>query len=50
MPPFRLHAKQDDWPAFMGDFGACIGLFQAQHPRAAEGQNEHTIELTTYEL
>ena len=21
---------RDDWPVFMGDFGACIGLFQAQ--------------------
>jgi catechol-2,3-dioxygenase len=20
---------QDDWPVFMGEFGACIGLFQA---------------------
>ena len=21
---------QDDWPTFMGEFGACIGLFQAR--------------------
>ena len=21
---------QDDWPVFMGEFGACLGLFQAQ--------------------
>jgi catechol 2,3-dioxygenase-like lactoylglutathione lyase family enzyme len=26
--------RADDWPAFMGDFGACIGLFQAQEPAA----------------
>jgi catechol 2,3-dioxygenase-like lactoylglutathione lyase family enzyme len=24
----------DDWPAFMGRFGACVGLFQAQSPAA----------------
>lgn len=23
-------SRADDWPAFMGAFGACIGLFQAQ--------------------
>jgi catechol-2,3-dioxygenase len=22
--------KADDWPVFMGEFGACVGLFQAQ--------------------
>ena len=22
--------KRDDWPVFMGEFGACIALFQAQ--------------------
>ena len=27
---------QDDWPVFMGDFGACIGLFQAQTGPGAE--------------
>jgi catechol 2,3-dioxygenase-like lactoylglutathione lyase family enzyme len=24
--------RQDDWPAFMGEFGTCIGLFQ-EEPR-----------------
>jgi catechol-2,3-dioxygenase len=31
--------EADDWPAFMGAFGACIGLFQARTdspPRAPE--------------
>jgi catechol 2,3-dioxygenase-like lactoylglutathione lyase family enzyme len=31
--------KQHDWPVFMGDFGSCIALFQAQvvsPERAAE--------------
>jgi catechol 2,3-dioxygenase-like lactoylglutathione lyase family enzyme len=31
--------QADDWPAFMGNFGMCIGLFQAQTAaprRAAE--------------
>jgi catechol-2,3-dioxygenase len=26
----RGEARQDDWPVFMGEFGACIALFQAQ--------------------
>jgi catechol 2,3-dioxygenase-like lactoylglutathione lyase family enzyme len=29
--------REDDWPAFMGDFGACIGLFQAQEPAVERG-------------
>jgi catechol-2,3-dioxygenase len=32
---------QDDWPTFMGEFGACIGLFQAQvgsSPRQPESE------------
>ena len=30
--PLKNEPRQDDWPAFMGDFGRCIGLFQAQAP------------------
>lgn len=26
----RNEPKQDDWPAFMGAFGSCVGLFQAE--------------------
>jgi len=26
----RGEARQDDWPVFMGEFGACVALFQAQ--------------------
>src|SRR4051794_34291079 len=26
----RNEPRADDWPAFMGEFGKCIGLFQAQ--------------------
>ena len=26
----RGNARGDDWPVFMGDFGACVALFQAQ--------------------
>ena len=26
----RGNARRDDWPVFMGDFGACVALFQAQ--------------------
>ena len=26
----RNEPQADDWPAFMGEFGTCIGLFQAQ--------------------
>jgi len=26
----RNEPRADDWPAFMGAFGTCIGLFQAQ--------------------
>src|SRR5438093_13473059 len=32
--------KQDDWPAFMGEFGACVGLFQAQSAPAVERDAE----------
>ena len=26
----RGDARRDDWPVFMGEFGACVALFQAQ--------------------
>jgi catechol-2,3-dioxygenase len=26
----RGGARRDDWPVFMGEFGACVALFQAQ--------------------
>jgi catechol 2,3-dioxygenase-like lactoylglutathione lyase family enzyme len=26
----RGEPRQDDWPVFMGEFGTCIALFQAQ--------------------
>jgi catechol-2,3-dioxygenase len=26
----RGEAEQDDWPVFMGEFGACLALFQAR--------------------
>jgi catechol 2,3-dioxygenase len=26
----RGSPRRDDWPVFMGDFGACVALFQAQ--------------------
>ena len=26
----RGEEQRDDWPVFMGDFGACVALFQAQ--------------------
>jgi len=26
----RGEARRDDWPVFMGAFGACVALFQAQ--------------------
>ena len=26
----RGDAKQDDWPVFLGEFGTCVALFQAQ--------------------
>ena len=26
----RGESRRDDWPVFMGDFGACVALFQAQ--------------------
>ena len=28
----RNEPQQDDWPVFMGEFGTCIGLFQAATP------------------
>ena len=32
--------KRDDWPAFMGEFGTCIGLFQAQNRTPQERGGE----------
>src|SRR5438552_13013964 len=32
--------RRDDWPAFMGDFGACIALFQGQPTPPAERSDE----------
>ncbi len=26
----RGEPRRDDWPVFMGEFGACVALFQAQ--------------------
>jgi catechol 2,3-dioxygenase-like lactoylglutathione lyase family enzyme len=36
----RNQPKADDWPAFMGEFGRCVGLFQAQDGEAAERGTE----------
>jgi catechol 2,3-dioxygenase-like lactoylglutathione lyase family enzyme len=36
----RNEPKADDWPAFMGEFGRCIGLFQAQDGAPAERSSE----------
>jgi lactoylglutathione lyase len=33
--------RRDDWPVFMGEFGACIALFQAQ-ARSPEREDEST--------
>jgi catechol 2,3-dioxygenase-like lactoylglutathione lyase family enzyme len=32
--------QRDDWPAFMGDFGACIALFQGEPTPPAERSDE----------
>jgi lactoylglutathione lyase len=37
----RGEARRDDWPVFMGEFGACVALFQAQVD-APERQPEST--------
>ncbi len=37
----RGAAKQDDWPVFLGEFGACIALFQAK-VRSPARQEEST--------
>jgi len=31
----RGEPRRDDWPVFMGEFGACVALFQAQIESAA---------------
>jgi catechol 2,3-dioxygenase-like lactoylglutathione lyase family enzyme len=36
----RNEPKADDWPAFMGEFGRCVGLFQAQDGAPAERSSE----------
>jgi catechol 2,3-dioxygenase-like lactoylglutathione lyase family enzyme len=36
----RNEPKADDWPAFMGEFGRCIGLFQAQNGTPPERSSE----------
>ncbi len=37
----RGEPRRDDWPVFMGEFGACVALFQAQ-VEAPERQPEST--------
>jgi catechol-2,3-dioxygenase len=37
----RGEAGRDDWPVFMGEFGACVALFQAQ-VGSAEREPEST--------
>jgi catechol-2,3-dioxygenase len=37
----RGEARRDDWPVFMGEFGACVALFQAQ-VETPERQTEST--------
>jgi catechol-2,3-dioxygenase len=37
----RSEPRQDDWPVFMGAFGACIALFQAE-AEAPERGHEST--------
>jgi catechol 2,3-dioxygenase-like lactoylglutathione lyase family enzyme len=36
----RNEPRADDWPAFMGEFGTCIGLFQAQDGPPPERRSE----------
>ncbi|HEY2220249.1 MAG TPA: VOC family protein [Gaiellaceae bacterium] len=36
----RNEPRADDWPAFMGEFGKCIGLFQAQDGPPPERRSE----------
>jgi catechol 2,3-dioxygenase len=37
----RGEPRRDDWPVFMGEFGACVALFQAQ-VESPERQPEST--------
>ena len=37
----RGEPGRDDWPVFMGEFGACVALFQAQR-RSPERDSEST--------
>jgi len=34
----RSEPRQDDWPVFMGAFGACIALFQAEVESSERGR------------
>ena len=36
----RNEPRADDWPAFMGEFGACIALFQAPPTLPAERNDD----------
>lgn len=36
----RNEPKRDDWPAFMGEFGTCIALFQAEPTAGSERSGE----------
>src|SRR5262249_39725916 len=36
----RNEPKADDWPAFMGEFGRCVGLFQAEEGPVAKRGTE----------
>lgn len=40
----KREPREDDWPVFMGDFGACIALFQATEP-GGTGSHEEAVGL-----
>jgi glyoxylase I family protein len=46
----RNEPRQDDWPVFMGEFGTCIALFQAENVSPARERESTGLRHVAFML
>ena len=46
----RNEPRADDWPVFMGEFGACIALFQAETESPERARESTGLRHVAFEL
>ena len=46
----RNEPRQDDWPVFMGEFGTCIALFQAEVESPARAEESSGLRHVAFML